>query len=445
MSAHELQRIAAKVYNTPHLMTHQSFDFAINYLEQRNSGSFEMAVVESKADKRQRELNYNPDTGIGIIPIEGALTYLEYQGMCGEEGTSYQGIKAQARQMLKAGAHTIVMWADSGGGEAYQMFETGDWLRAEADKYGARILTYVDGIAASAAYGLSAISDEIIVNPMAEVGSIGVVVKLRNYSEAMKKAGVSDTYVYAGKNKIPFDANGEFSQEFLDGVQVKVGELYNVFTQYVATHRKISLDVVKATEAGMFSADKAIELGLADKKMTLQEFNDYLATIVENGGKKPTNKLEKLNMSDEEKMNLEEVMKQKDELSAQVTALQSTMQELTSNYSAMQAKYEAAVERIAQMEAQAKEQKTQMRKAAIAEFEKDEAKATNYLTSMEALDDAAFSLIVGGMKAAAEVVEKGDMYQELGSNSQAAADAQREKVDTSEDSFTRKMKAKYQQ
>ena len=445
MSAHELHRIAAKVYNTPHLMTHQSFDFAINYLEQRNSGSLKLAVVESKADKRQRELNYNPDTGIGIIPVDGALTYLEYQGMCGEEGTSYQGIKAQARQMLKAGAHTIVMWVDSGGGEAYQMFETGEWLRSEADKYGARILTYVDGIAASAAYGLSAISDEIIVNPMAEVGSIGVVVKLRNYSEAMKKAGVSDTYVYAGKNKIPFDANGEFSQEFLDDVQTKVDELYNVFTPYVATHRKISLDVVKATEAGMFSADKAIELGLADKKMTLQEFNDYLATIVENGGKKPTNKLEKLNMSDEEKMNLEEVMKQKDELSTQVATLQSTMQELTSNYSAMQAKYEAAVERIAQMEAQAKEQKTQMRKAAIAEFEKDEAKASSYLTSMEALDDAAFSLIVGGMKAAAEAVEKGDMYQELGSNSQAAADAQREKVDASEDSFTRKMKAKYQQ
>lgn len=44
---------------------------------------------------------------------------------------------------------------------------------------------------------LAAIVDEIIVNPMSEVGSIGVVVQLMNTLKAERKAGFERTFVFA--------------------------------------------------------------------------------------------------------------------------------------------------------------------------------------------------------------------------------------------------------
>ena len=95
------------------------------------------------------------------------------------------------------------MDADSGGGEAYGMMETANEMRKIADANDVKFITYVDGYAASAMYGLSAASHEIIVNPDAQVGSIGVVVSLANYSEAEKQYGLKRVYVTAGESKVP--------------------------------------------------------------------------------------------------------------------------------------------------------------------------------------------------------------------------------------------------
>lgn len=65
-------------------------------------------------------------------------------------------------------------------------------------------------MSASAAFGLSVAAHEIIANPDAELGSVGVVVKLRNMNKAMNNAGVEDTYIYAGDSKIPFKEDGSF-------------------------------------------------------------------------------------------------------------------------------------------------------------------------------------------------------------------------------------------
>src|SRR5690606_27753082 len=118
-------------------------------------------------------------------------------------------------------------------------------------------------------------------------GSIGVVVKLRNMNEAMKRAGVEDTYIYAGDSKVPFDADGKFTPDFLDDIQGKVNALYVEFAQHVSAMRGISHESVVATQAKTFMADQAIELGLADKKMTLSEFAEYLADISQSGGNMP--------------------------------------------------------------------------------------------------------------------------------------------------------------
>ena len=430
---HKLMRLTEKLYNTPHLITTSSFDRVIGYLEDRNSGVFEMAVRDAGVQK-ERYLAYNPDTRIGYISMDGPLTYIEYEGLCGPSGPSYQAIRDESVQLLESGAKVIVLDQSSPGGEAYMAFETARYIREQADNYGAKIIAYVDGLSASASYAFSAIADEIIVNPMAEVGSIGVVVKLRNMNKAMKEMGVEDTYVYAGKSKIPFDSEGNFSEETLSDIQRKVDILYDEFVGHVAQFRKISKESVIGTEAKTFLASDAIALGLADKQMTLEEFSNYLADIVESGEYSMPIKSILGFKTKEEPAQMTTAVAQVAEMADVQVAIEAAVAELQASHvaemgaikeqlEAMQAAIQEkesllakAQDTIAQMEQQhavsAKEMKLKERTNALAECMDADAAKVNAL-ALEALDDDAFAVVLSGYQAQRKALEGSDLFKRV--------------------------------
>lgn len=275
--AHSALRVLHSLHDTPLLISQASLSSIVSYLESRNEGNMN---VEAHASQEPQPIAYNPETKVGMLSIEGALTYKPtgMEMLCG--GTSYTSLLEQAEEMIEAGAKTIVQYVNSGGGQAYGMSETAQAIRKLADENGVKIVSYVDGVSASAGYGLIVNSDEIIVNPEAEVGSVGVVVKLQNVNEHLKKEGIHTSFVYAGDSKIPYAEDGSFRKEFIADLQTKVDALYESFTAHVAAGRNMKQSDVKATQAKMFMANEAIELGLADKAMTRSEFALYLANDV---------------------------------------------------------------------------------------------------------------------------------------------------------------------
>lgn len=417
--SHELLRLTQSLYNKPHLVTGAYLNEVIPFLEQRNNeGKIQMAVLETLTPK-SRTLNYNPDTKIGYVSMEGPLTYLQYYGLCGPSGPSYQTIRDEVDQMLSSGAQYIVLDQDSPGGEAYMAFETAAHIRAKADEYGAKIIAYVDGLSASASYAFSAVADEVIMNPQSEVGSIGVVVKLRNTNEAMKKMGVEDTYVYAGDSKIPFDSEGKFSEGFLSDIQEKVDVLYEGFAEHVSGFRNISKETVVSTQAKTFGPKKAIELGLADKQMTLDEFGAYLESLTETGVQMPLGSFLKSNKNEETQN-----MSQLSELTAQLEAANAQLTELASvkeSFATLQTLFAeketalaSALAEVAQLKDQAASAKAQARKEKLESVGQDESVAK----ALASLDDATFETVFAGYKASFEkqkqVLETSGMLEELG-------------------------------
>lgn len=412
--AHSLFRLSEKLYNTPHLISEASLTRIMQVIEDRNNGSFELAIKE-KDKKRKRDIAYNSDTGVGIVSVSGPLTYIEYEALCGEANASYQQIRDEFNMMVNQGAKTIVLDIDSPGGEAYQAFETAQYLRTKADEKGVRLVSYVDGLAASAAYALASVSHELIMNPMSEVGSIGVVVKLRNINKALKEMGIEETYVYAGKSKIPFNSEGDFSEEFLNDIQTKVDVLYEEFISHVANARGMEVEAVKNTEAKTFLASEAIELGLADKQMTLSEFSNYLADLTENGEKMPVGNLFKFN-KEEETLDMTQLA----ELQASLEAVQAELVSSKQAHTALgdmltekEAALSAALEKVASLEAEKKQAKAESRKeklSAVMAQEKVEAVAS----SLEGLSDEAFATVLSGFAAQAAVVEQSALMQEVG-------------------------------
>lgn len=278
MPTHSLLRLTAAIYNKPHLITADAFNVVLDYLESRN----DVGIV--KANWREDEAPAQEDIrpragGVGVLRVDGSLTYKPLMTMCGEVGTSYQSLVAQVEEMAESGVKTVVMEVTSGGGEAGHCFETAREIRELCDDYGINLIGYADTYAASAAYALIAVCDEVIANPSASLGSIGCVVALMDTSKAMQMAGLKRIFVTSGESKVPFAEDGSFKKEFLEEIQEEVDRLNNEFAEHVSFYTGIPVDDIKSLEAKMFSAEDAVGRGLANRVMTTRQFAAYVADL----------------------------------------------------------------------------------------------------------------------------------------------------------------------
>lgn len=430
-----------KLDNTPHLMTENAFVNFVDFIQQNPTKEYLASLVEDESVYTPN--NYDPTTKIGTLPVSGSLEYrTEWYHRYGY-GTSYEMLLESAEEFAKAGAETFFMPVDSGGGEAYGMFETGQQLRSIADANNIKIICYVDGMSASAAYGLSAVADEVIANPQSEVGSIGVVVRLRNVNKAMQEMGVEDKYIFAGKSKIPYKADGSWRKDFIDDIQAKVDTLYEEFTNYVAGHREMSVDTVKSTEAATYLAKDALELGLIDRVMTHEEFSTYLADYVQNKQEKQMFNKTKLKLnSEQEKVEMKELEDAKLELSglqekfameteaklaleSKVTELSATLESLQTKLSSLEeisvkleAEKEAVIKAQAVAEQAALEAKLVKRKEQLSAVLPED-KVEDAFTELSQVSDKVFEFTISGYQAAEEAVKQTALFKEAGGEGSA--------------------------
>lgn len=432
---HKLIRLLNSLTNTPHLIEAHALDRIVSLIEDRNNGVYELAIMGSDM-KENRTPQYNEDTGVGIISIDGPLTYISYSGMCGEEGCSYQQVQEDFDTLLSLGATTIVLDCDSPGGEAYGTFETGQYLRSQADANGINLIGYSDGCSASAGYALLSSAHVVVTNPYSELGSLGVVVQLTNVNKALQNAGIERSYVFAGTNKVPFDAEGAFTEEFIADLQSKVDNLYNDFMGYVSAMRDIPEKTVRGTEAKMFTAQEAVSLGLADSIMSREEFANYLSDVVQMKSPRDNPMLKKLLNKNKTGAELSasteenEDMKLED-LQSALLALTTELADIKTSNSALLAtkdveltslqtllkdateKLEKAEAVVAQAEATKQEQKLTARKEALAKVLNAE-KAEKAFVVLANVDDAVFELTLSGYQAAANAEKGSDAFKELG-------------------------------
>jgi signal peptide peptidase SppA len=404
MAAHSLARIKGSLVNTPHLIEQSSFDSIMEYVNSRIEGNVVDVTPEAKLDDFGGP-TYVSDTATGVMYIDGPLTYRTsgWEALCG--GTSYEMLKGQMEYFVEEGAKTVVMMVNSGGGEAHGMMDSANYLRKLADDNGIKIIAYVDGMSASAAYGISCIADEIVMSSDSQVGSIGVLIQLMNNSKQLEKAGIERTFITAGEDKVPFAADGSFTDAFKERLQTQVDVLYESFTGHVATHRGLDIKAVKNTQANVFMANEALELGLADSVMTVEEFYDYVADAADannKGGNTMKGALKFMNREDKTEMaklqELEALLSAEtiarvnaDDALAEFTQKLTAQTELVASLTSQLEGFKQAQADAAQAAAEAA---LATRKAALAEVV-PETELESYMTNMSALDEASFSFMVG--------------------------------------------------
>jgi len=233
-----------------------------------------MSIVGSGMN--QSEMPDNSDH-LDSIPTESTLlfnlngTMLKYGSMC-----SY-GTQEIAAGMLCAASHknvgSIVVDIDSGGGSAdaiAPMVQMAETIR----KMGKSIVAAVD-LCASAAYYFACNCDEIVAinNISAEIGSIGVMMSLQDYSKSNEANGITDHQIYSNlsdwKNK-PFILALEGKYD-----EIKTEELDPLARRFQESVRamrgsKLVEETPGLLAGRMFFADQAKEVGLIDHVGTIE-------------------------------------------------------------------------------------------------------------------------------------------------------------------------------
>lgn len=217
------------------------------------------------------------DDGIGLVRVAGMLVARgpwlgSIWGM-----TSYEGLAEQLKRIGNDPAvRQVVLDIDSGGGMAaglWDLMPAIDALKAKKPVH-----AIANPFCASAAYAIGCAADTLHVARGANVGSIGVVRTHTDMSAMLERWGLKTTYITAGRLKAAGNSAEPLSPEVRAMFQSGVDKLYGEFVDHVARYRGIDAGAVRATEARVYAADDAVDLGLADGVMSLDELVDHLRT-----------------------------------------------------------------------------------------------------------------------------------------------------------------------
>ncbi|VFU07926.1 S49 family peptidase [Methylocella tundrae] len=270
----ELARVAGLLFNRPLLLMPETAIAIASNLADRfgvdpmqppaEASAFRGRPVTGTLDDGSKANLYRMQDGVAIIPVMGELVNRGSWIGASSGLTSYEGL---AEQLRKASADPnvrgILLDVDSPGGEAAGAMETGAIVRQTAAQK--PVVAYVSGLAASAGYAISAGANHIVTAPSANLGSIGVVRLHVDRSEAIARAGLKPTLITAGAYKGDHSSFTPLEPEARARIQAGVDDLYDLFVSHVASSRKLPEKAVRATEAGMFMGQRAVDVGLADR------------------------------------------------------------------------------------------------------------------------------------------------------------------------------------
>lgn len=268
----DLPRLMTRIFGTPLLMSAAKIDVILGALGPRLGLSQAMfdgerakAFFDNGADDGtddQKPYDVTTD-GLAVIGIDGTLVYKTSWLGALSGLTGYGDIKASFDMAVAdSSVRGILLQIDSYGGEVNGCFDLSDAIFAARAKKPVYAVAADD--AYSAAYALAASASKLFVSRTSGVGSIGVVALHIDQSAADKADGLKFTYVKAGDKKTDGNPHEPLSASAKTSIQAECDRLWELFASSVARYRGLSVDAIKAMEAGCFFGEQAVGAKLAD-------------------------------------------------------------------------------------------------------------------------------------------------------------------------------------
>ena len=246
-----------------------------------------------QVDYKTYEVTYHGN--VGVIHISGIISRHAdmLASFLGMGSAAIENIAKDFQSLLDNDeVKSIILDFDTPGGAITGVNELAEII------YKARgikpIKAYVTGMACSAGYFLAAACDEIIIDEMGQVGSIGV---MRVVSKSNEKSVIFKSSQSPMKN---VEAESEIGKA---EYQAKVDYLASIFIDKVAKYRGITSDEVinRGNKGGVLVGAVAVTAGLADRLGSMDQLIIELNNINKKENYKEKNMPENLKEHAEEK------------------------------------------------------------------------------------------------------------------------------------------------
>ena len=202
---------------------------------------------------------------------------------------TFNSVSQEFEKIERDKPKALILRINSAGG----LKDAGDgiheYIMQKKEKLNIPVVSFIEGLGASAAYKVATAADQIYATPSSRVGSIGTIVTMVDVSKKLEKEGVSVKRLSSGKHKLRAsvspDPIGE--QELADellGIREASEEFYDV----VSKRRGIEKERIRGYEGKAFSSKEALKEGLIDgisdfsgiKELVLKENHAKLENTV---------------------------------------------------------------------------------------------------------------------------------------------------------------------
>ena len=251
--------IASELYGTPLMLDINKAEQLSRVFQAKINGK---SIVETEMVSSQ-PTTVGSDT-LAVVPVHGTLVRRggSMNALSGLQ--SYSGLRESLAAAFNSDVKGILLDIDSYGGAATGNQELVDYIVDMKAKTNKPVYAVANHFAMSAAYAIAVAADKIFVTPTAGVGSVGVIALHADQSARNKKEGLKYTAIYAGKRKYDGNPNEPLSDRAKSDIQAGVDSLYDDFVSLVSQNRPMSESEVRATEAGIYTGQDAVDVGLAD-------------------------------------------------------------------------------------------------------------------------------------------------------------------------------------
>lgn len=224
---------------------------------------------------------YEVVNGNAIIPIDGPIAQKMNLMSKVSGGASTQLIERDIKDAINdASVERIVLKVNSPGGTVAGTAELASFIyESRSEK---PIITFSDGVMASAAYWIGSASSEMYISSeTVGVGDIGVVISVENTAKAEEESGYKIIEIAAGKYKRIYSQHSEPTEEGLSYLESLGAKHYETFVSDVAKHRGVSFESALngMADGRLFIGSQAVDAGLVDGIMTFDELVGNNSTI----------------------------------------------------------------------------------------------------------------------------------------------------------------------
>lgn len=240
------------------------------FLASEKSMLEKLAAMDKDEEEDEKSDILQMHDNIGIVTIKGGLTNSnswinKYFGL-----TSYDSIRMASIEALDSGAEAILFHVSSPGGRVGGMSDTANFISSLP----VPTVSFTDETMASAAYFLGIQADHVYADSFSEVGSVGVVTVFMDYSEALKKEGITPVRFRSGDLKAAghpaFKLSAAEKKNFTELIDLYAEKFFQIVSDARGLPRPM-LDSMEITSGKVFVGEQAFAAGLVDSILTFDQ------------------------------------------------------------------------------------------------------------------------------------------------------------------------------